>query len=515
MKKHFIRNRRVRWGGIAAVLTILVITVTVLANAVFGTLAKRYQWYTPMSAEMNYDVTEDCYTLLNEFFAAFSANGTPHAEIIFCDTADNIEADPTQLYVYRTATELAARYPENIKISCYDIWTNPNTVRNYTTTLNPTTGETVETAIKSTSVIIVSEGYHRVYTLEEFFVFKDGDTETPWAYNGEKKLASGIMHAIDPEEPVACLTKNHGEIFYDYELILLLDDAGYALSFIDLSKDPIPENCDLIISFNPNSDLLVADEYSSISEVEILDAFLAEDGNSFWVFLENGTPELTNFEKYLDGWGVDFGYYTSPEGRNYRHMVQDAAQSLTSDGYTIYGDAADAGSSGEMLTGLERKVVFKNATAMQAAQGFVNNGDGSYTKGDRTLYSLYEGGASAVSWANGKAVASADGAMLMSLTEQSRGGAKSYVGVASSVNFCAEEFLQSAVYGNTDTLMRAFRTVGKTHTPEGLTVKPFESLDISTITTRQMLWWTVGLAATPAVAVTAIAVAVLVKRRRA
>ncbi len=513
MKKHIIRNRRLRWGGIAAVLTLLVITVTVLTNAVFGTLAKRYQWYTPMRAEKNYDVTEDCYTLLGEFFA--SVNGTPKAEIIFCDTAENLEADPTLIYLYRTATELAARYPENIKISCYDIWTNPNTVRNYTTTLNPATGETVETAIKSTSVIIVSENYHRVYALQEFFVFKDGEYETPWAYNGEKKLTSGIMHAIDTEEPVVCLTNNHGEIFYDYELLYLLDDAGYSIRYVDLSKEPIPENCDLIISYNPNSDLLVRDEVSSISEVEILDAFLAEDGNSFWVFLENGTPELVNFESYLEGWGMDFGYYTSPEGRSYRHMVQDPAQSLTSDGYTIYGNAVVVGRAGEMLGGLERKTVFKNATSIQVAQGFVNNGDGSYQKGDRTLYSLYEGSPTALSWANGKNVASADGAILMGLSEQTRNGAVSHVGVVTSVNFCSEDFLQSAVYGNTDTMMRTFRELGKTHTPEGLTLKPFESLDISTVTTRQMLWWTVGLAVTPAVVMTAVAVTVLVKRRHA
>lgn len=514
MKKHFIRNRRVRWGGIAAILTILVITVTVLTNAVFGTLAERYQWYTLLNAEVNYDVTEDCYAFLGELFDAFSANGTPRVEIIFCNTAENIEADATQLYVYRTATSLAERYPDNIKISCYDIWTNPNTVRAYKTTLNPATGETVETLIQSTSVIIVADGYHRVYSLQEFFVFQDGDT-SPWAYNGEKKLASGIMHAVDPAEPVVCLTNNHGEVFYDYELLYLLDDAGYSIRYIDLSKDAIPESCKLIISHNPNSDLLVADEYSSISEVAILDEFLAEDGNSFLLFLENGTPALPNFESYLDGWGIDFGYYTSPEGKSYRHVVQDGAQSLTSDGYTIYGERVDRGRAGEMMAELTGKTIFKNATAMQAAQGFVNNGDGSYTKGDRTLYSLYEGSSTAASWANGRAVASADGAMLMGICEQVRGDARSYVGVVSSVDFCSEDFLQSAVYGNTDTMMRALSVLGKEHTPEGLTIKPFESLDISTVTTRQMLWWTVGLAATPALVITAVAVTVLVKRRRA
>ena len=354
-----------------------------------------------------------------------------------------------------------------------------------------------------------------MYSFNEFYVFEDGDTSQVWAYNGEKKLASGIMRAVNNENaPLACLTNNHGEVFYDYELLYLLDDAGYALTHLDLYNDPIPENCDLIISYNPNSDL-VSDEISDVSEIEILDAFLSEDGNSFWVFMENGTPKLPNYETYLADWGIGFHYYTNTETeKTYRYMVQDMSQSLTSDGYTIYGEAVTTGKSAEMLEGLTRKAVFKNATSMGAAQGFVNNGDGSYTKGDRTMYSLYRSGESALSWANGAPV-SGEPAMLMCLTEQTKGNSTSYVGVFSSVRFSSEEFLQSAVYGNNDVLHRTLHNVGKTFTPEGLTIKPFSSQEISTITTSQMLWWTIGLALTPAILVSAVAVVVLVKRRRA
>ena len=48
-----------------------------------------------------------------------------------------------------------------------------------------------------------------------------------------------------------------------------------------------------------------------------------------------------------------------------------------------------------------------------------------------------------------------------------------------------------------------------------MVIKPFASTDISIITTSQMLKWTLALAITPAVLITAIAVVILVKRRRA
>lgn len=511
MKKQFIRTRKVRFAVITAVLTALVITVAVLANAVFGTLAKRYGWYTPMLAKQNYDVTEDCFALLGE---AFEKQSDAKAEIIFCDLAENLIADSTKRFVYETASSLAERYPENLTLSCYDIWTNPNTVRQYTTTVNPLTGETVETALKSSSVIITSGDYHRVYALEDFFVFKGGDTSQLWAYNGERKLAAGVMRAIAEEEHVVCLTSNHGEVFYDYELLYLLDDAGYTIAYIDLYKDQIPDNCEMIISYNPNADL-IADELSAVSETEILEDFLSEDGHSFWVFVENGTPELPYMESYLEEWGVDFGYYESTETKaKYRYMVQDSTQSLTSDGYTIYGSPVESGRSAELLGALDRKVVFKNATAMKAAQGFVANGDGSFQKGDRTVYSLYESGENAVSWANGKPIGG-EGAMLMALTEQKLGSGSSFVGVISSVDFSAEEFLQSAVYGNGDAVLHTLKNLGKENVPEGLTIKPFESTDISTVTTADMLRWTLVLSIIPAVIVTATAVTVLVRRRRA
>ena len=68
MKKSFIRNRKVRYGSITLVLTVLVIAVTVLTNAVFGVLTKRFLWYTPRTSEGSYDVTDNCFALLEKVF---------------------------------------------------------------------------------------------------------------------------------------------------------------------------------------------------------------------------------------------------------------------------------------------------------------------------------------------------------------------------------------------------------------------------------------------------------------
>ena len=516
MKKQFIRNRRVRYGGIAAILTVLLIAVLVLANALVTTLAKRYRWYGDMRAAETYGVSEKCHTLIGAALdAAEAANGSPaEVEIIFCDLPENLLASSTVSYVYRTALTLSER-DARIKVTCYNIWLNPDNVRDYqtTTVIDRETGIESEqkVSLRSTSVIVASGSYHRVYSHNEFFIFEGGDTSKVWAYNGEKKLAAGILHAVAPHSPTVCLTNNHGEAYYDYEILYLLDDAGYRIDYVDLLQEEIPADCSLLICFNPNKDLSVESGVSEFSEPDVLNAFLAVPGHSFLVFLENGTPQLPNLDAYLAEWGVSSLYHKSGDVA-YRYMVQDASGSLTSDGYTIYGKANAEGYAGELLNGLSRNVVFKNATGLRPASGYLPNGDGSYTRGDRTMYALYESGKGAVSWANGAAV-DGDSVILASLTEQTVAGGKSRVGVVSSVRFATESFLQSAVYGNTDAMLRLLGDMSGKQTPEGLTIKPFHSSAMSIVTTAQKRRWTILLSVLPALAIAAIAVPVLVRRK--
>lgn len=515
MKKRFIRNKKVRYATVAAVLTAMVILVAVLVNVVVSSLVERYALYTSLTPTLAFDVTEDCYTVLEESFnAQKSANGTlPDIEILFCDLEDSVKAEGHEnYYLYYTARALAERF-ENIKLKFYDIYIDPTPVKPYTVSIHPLTGEELVTQLNSSSVIVVCNNYHRVYKWTDFYVFVDDTSVEPWAYSGERKLSSALMHAIDGDPRIACLLTNHGEIAYDYELLTILDDAGYTVVYMDLYKDPIPTTCDVIISYNPNTDL-VSDDLSNISEKEILDAFLAQDGHSFFLFLENGTPHMPNFESYIKEWGIETEYAkNTTTGVSHRYMVQDTSGSLTSDGYTIYGHAEDS----RFVDPANEYVVFGNATALSVTgEGYTAREDGTYVSmnGERTLYPLYRSSDKTLHWANGQVV---DGGscILMSLTEQQNAAGTSHVGVVSSVNFGTREYLQSAVYDNGDVLLTLFEEIGERSSPVGLTIKPFASYDISTITTAQMLRWTVTLALIPAITSLAVAVIVLVRRRRA
>ena len=208
MKKRFIRNKKVRHATVAATLTVMVILVAVLANAVLSSLVERYALYTSLTPTLAFDVTEDCYTVLDSTFTSHrKADGKlPEVEIIFCNLEYAVKAEGSEnYYLYHTARSLADRF-ENIKLKFYDIYINPTPVKPYTTTLHPLTGEEIVTPLNSTSVIIVSEGYHRVYKWTDFYVFADDTSTQPWAYSGERKLSSALMHAVDKDARILMTT---------------------------------------------------------------------------------------------------------------------------------------------------------------------------------------------------------------------------------------------------------------------------------------------------------------------
>ena len=244
------------------------------------------------------------------------------------------------------------------------------------------------------------------------------------------------------------------------------------------------------------------------SEADCLGVFLSSAGNRYLAFVESGTPRLASLESFLEAYGVSLAVSSADDsGNSYRFSVKDDAASLTSDGYTIYG-----GAGCELTKDAKSGVVFKNATAIGVASGFVNRGNGVYEKGNMTLYTLYTSGNSAAAFAGGRQVGAGTFA-LATYTEVALAGGNAGVGAFASTAFAEEEFLQSTVYGNRDALLRLCKLFGAGENPEGISYKPFSSTRMSLVTTRQKFIWTICLAALPILALPICALVVLLRRR--
>ena len=534
-KGSFLNSRKFRHGSTAAILTAFVIAVIVIINIIFTALAQKYMWYTDMTTEKLYTLSEEAIELMDSSFKKVEAERGEDikVEIIFCDEKDNLMAETTQRYVLETALQLQTEFPDVIDVKFIDVWTNPSAVDRFR--------NNAHSNIYSTNVIVSSGTEFRVYALNAFYVFSDADSTTPWSYNGEKKLASGILACIQAESPIACFTMNHGEGFYDYEILYLLEDAGYEVQTIDLATQEIPADCRMIITYNPKSDFLVKDKVSDISEIAKLDAYL-DATNAYMVFVDPQTPVLTNLEEYLEEWGIVFDRTTDLAGDTYSYTLKDTSQALTTDGYTIVADYTTGGLGASVTTdmravGYPPKVIFQNTMSISYAKNYTpvlyeDEDDATknfwygtyYSNGvSRSIYDVFLSSANAEAYANGELVENAtsiDPFKLMTITRESRmvdntNADYSYVLACGSTQFASQDMLQSAVYGNTDVLLSALRSMGKELVTVGLEHKPFASTDIDTITVSQANQYTIVLTVVPAVVIFGFGIFVMVRRKYA
>ena len=175
-----------------------------------GKLAKRYSWYTSLTASADYGVSDECFALLDR-----TLDGKTPITILFLRDQEAVVSDNTERYLFETVSAIAERYPQ-ISLSFCDPVENPDALRPYTYKIDPRTGtvaldengEAETRTLNANGVILLSGDYYRVYDLEEFFVFEGGDTSNVRAYAGESKLVAGILHAIKSDAPLACLTNS-------------------------------------------------------------------------------------------------------------------------------------------------------------------------------------------------------------------------------------------------------------------------------------------------------------------
>ena len=561
MKLKASTSRKLRYGGVTAVLTALIIAVIIVVNIIFSALAQKFLWYADLTPELLFTLSDNCLDLMENGDPTFEnstnaplkmvdqyreerraadpnfKNEDLMIEITFCDDPDVWESNTAQKYVYETARQLESEYPEYIKVDTVNIIWNPSAVTKYE-------------GVSQTSVIIKFGTEYRVRAIRDFYVFNTDEAtdEEPWAYNGEKIMVAAILAVTRADSPIACLTVNHGEVFTDTELLMTLDTAGFQVRTLNLAEEEIPENCRLIVVYNPKDDFKVAGlplangQVTTVDETQKLDEFL--DGtNSMMVFMSPGNP-LPEFEEYLAEWGIQY-QRLEENGTYYPYMIQDTSQSLTVDGFSIQGNYYTQGLGGKMTEQLRERtavspmMVFQNAMPITFSEEFdpvhyvdeedssieydyaTYSVDGHY----RSIYNVFTTSEKAIAVANGNEVAKATKAepfKLMTVSVEDRSTQESnyttvneasYVIACGSPEFASKSLLQSNAYGNNAFLEYALRTIGQEPVPVGLTFKPFGDTTIDTVTTSEATQYTVVLTVVPALAALVTGVVIIVRRK--
>ena len=576
MKVFNKNSKKLRYGGVSAALTALIVVVVIIVNLCFSALSSRYGWYADMTPDKLYTISDACMDLLrngDEVFdsespikmvdkiraenkAANEAAGLTKGDagyldedvtinIIFCDYKDNVRDNATQRYVHDSAEEIYIEFPDYFELKYVDIARNPSAVSKYKVSST--------SKIYPTDVIIEFGSEYRICDISSFYRFNDGES-TPWAYDGERKLAGAILGVTRAESPIACVTMNHGER-ENTALKTTLEDAGYKVQNIDLATEDIPENCRLIVIFDPNADFKVNDGISEIDEIKKLDEFLDET-NSMMVFMSPDSPVLHNLEEYLTEWGIEFDRATSD---NYPYLIKDSTQAISVDGYTIIGDYFEYGLGGAFTSEMRnvkmpKNVIFPRAMSISYSDKYTlthyqsdndaleeqyaaltgttieNKESFEYATYNsvtitRTIYDMFVTTDKAEAYVNGNLHATAKDhpfkLMTVSMEQRITQDANyadyteenSYVIACGSTEFASESLLYSSSYGNGDLLLSACRAIGREPVPVGISLKPFADYTIDNITTAEATQYTVVLTVLPLLIASVTGGIVLIRRK--
>ncbi len=545
-------ERKLRRGSASLGLCIIVLVAVLLLNIGMTALCTSQLWFIDLTPQSTYTVYQQynnlqkqcgMYTLMDEtvgyleyiFEQTNSKREEPvEVEIIFCSEPDQLTKAESMRYVYYTALSLQKQFPDTIKVSWRDVWSNPSSVDMYRSTSYST--------IYPSNIIVASGTEYRVSSARTFYTYdSESTTDVPIGYNGQKQFVKQILDVTGAEAPICCLTVNHGEPFAEWDLndreswpeysefMNVIEGAGYEIQFLDLESDEIPANCRLILTFDPKTDFVSAfgNENVTVSETKKLDAFL-DKSYSFMVFMDADTPPMPNLEEYLTFWGIEYqranGQNEAGEEVKGNYAVVDAANALDGTGNTFIaqypvGRGIGAAAMSDIVTaGAEPKVIFGNVIPIAFSstydRGYVmadeKNGIPAYTYAyasrdgwNRMIYDVFRAGttespANYSVIADGKPLTDANGVpmggsgifnvMTLSAERRTLGEGMGYTTVNQPSFVCAvgstevakDALLESTSYGNTDALLSILRYMGKEVNPVGLSFLALYDMQIDT-----------------------------------
>lgn len=280
-----IKSRKLKYGTLATVFTIVFIVAVILVNMLVGYLTDRFVLEFDMTSESLFEISEDTREVLADISEPITI--TVLAEETAYRDSTNLLA---QIY------ELLQRYEAlsggMLHVEYINPELNPQLLTKYEELDSPSTND----------IIIESSKRFKHLTPTNLYEYQS-NSETGESYivglRAEQRLTSGLLFVQAESIPKALFVTGHGETVDLDELKSILTSGNYEVGNISLGTEEIPDDATMLIISSPTADF-------SDEEINRLDAFLADGGNAIVSMSMRTTSELTNLERYFEEWGVRY-----------------------------------------------------------------------------------------------------------------------------------------------------------------------------------------------------------------
>lgn len=107
-----MKNRNLKYGGVAVALTAAFIAIVVVVNVIFTALSAKFNWYTDLTSAGIYSISDGFKSVLDSLVADTDENTT--VNVVLMSEEDRFASSSTEAgYVYKTLKQVEAYCDKN------------------------------------------------------------------------------------------------------------------------------------------------------------------------------------------------------------------------------------------------------------------------------------------------------------------------------------------------------------------------------------------------------------------
>lgn len=276
------KNRRLKYGALATVITVLGILLILAANLVMDKLTLKYGWSVDLTADDRYAISEESVDFLKSL-----------EQDVSVQVMKDEESLSTGSYYVVQAYQMMLNYPRtsgHVKLEFVDLVNNPTFVSQYP-----------DLNLGTWDILVQSGEKQEVLSFSQLYDYsQDGSMIT--ASRVEEKLTNAIVTVTSGEKARVAVLTGYGDSSPD-DLINLLEANQFEVISQSLLTDSIDAEAETAILFAPQNDL----EQSSLEKLRVWLENGGAQGKNLFVFFDPNYSVLPNLEAFLAEWGIGLG----------------------------------------------------------------------------------------------------------------------------------------------------------------------------------------------------------------
>ncbi|MGN0621847.1 MAG: Gldg family protein [Porcipelethomonas sp.] len=297
-KKPFLNKKKLKYGAVATVITIIFIVVVIILNLIAGILTDKKNLKLDLTKEKYYEISDETIDYLKSI--------DKDIEIAVMGDKSAYETGTTYTKMILETLDKYRQNSDHITVEFYDIASNPDVVSKFSQNYN---GEITEG-----NIIISSGDRVKVTSINNLFTTESDyyGNSSITGFNGEQELTSAIMSVTDANpQRVAFIAAYNGSNIYSAYITYavsafssMLDKNGYEVTTVDIfSEELSPEDYDMVVLPAPMTDI-------SEDCITKLEDFLYNGGqlNKNMIYISDVYQYRTpNIDEFLEIWGIEIG----------------------------------------------------------------------------------------------------------------------------------------------------------------------------------------------------------------